>query len=179
MKAIKVLFLYPNHKGNYMLPPAIGILSACLKKVGYEVDLFDTTQYDSFELEFRPKVDVDKSKGDRLMTKPFKENDYLKSIDGDIYEDWVDKVNTFKPDLIALSATEDLWKSGISLLKHTRDKGILTIAGGVFPTFAPEFIPETTISGVRSHKAFTAIFTQSAGVPSTLYPSNPSCLLHC
>ena len=78
MKAIKVLFLYPNHKGNYMLPPAIGILSACLKKNGYEVDLFDTTQYDSFELEFRPKVDVDKSKGDRLMTKPFKENDYLR-----------------------------------------------------------------------------------------------------
>ena len=43
MTRIKVLFLYPNHKGNYMLPPAIGILSACLKKAGHEVDLFDTT----------------------------------------------------------------------------------------------------------------------------------------
>ena len=139
---MKVLFLYPNHKGNYMLPPAIGILSACLKRAGHEIDLFDTTQYASFELEFRPKVDVDKSKGDRLMTKPFEENDKIKAIDGDIYEDWVNKVNHYKPDLIALSATEDLWRSGISLLKRVRDKGILTIAGGVFPTFAPDLAIE-------------------------------------
>ena len=142
MKVIKVLFLYPNHKGNYMLPPAIGILSACLKKAGHEVDLFDTTQYASFDLEFRPKVDVDKSKGDRLMTKPFKETDEIKAKEGDIYEDWVDKVNIYKPDLIALSATEDLWRSGIALLKRVRHKGILTIAGGVFPTFTPDLAIE-------------------------------------
>ena len=88
MTRIKVLFLYPNHKGNYMLPPAIGILSACLKKAGHEVDLFDTTQYASFELAYRPSVDVDKSKADRLMAKPFEETEQLKEINTDIYEDW-------------------------------------------------------------------------------------------
>lgn len=135
---MKVLFLYPNHKGNYMLPPAIGILSACLKRVGHTVGLFDTTQYASFDLDHRPAVDVDKSKADRLMAKPFEETEILKEVDGDIYEDFEKKVNAFKPDLIALSATEDLWLPGIALLKHIEDKEILTLAGGVFPTFAPE-----------------------------------------
>jgi len=85
MSRIKVLFLYPNHKGNYMLPPAIGILSACLKRAGHKVDLFDTTQYKSFDLDYRPSVDVDKSKADRLMTKPFEETKNIKSIDTDIF----------------------------------------------------------------------------------------------
>ena len=40
--------------------------------------------------------------------------------------------------MIALSATEDLWLPGIALLKHIEDKEILTLAGGVFATFAPE-----------------------------------------
>ena len=135
---MKVLFLYPNHKGNYMLPPAIGILSACLKRVGHTVSLFDTTQYASFDLDARPAVEVDKSKADRLMAKPFEETEVLKEVDGDIYEDFEKKVNAFKPDLIALSATEDLWLPGIALLKRREDKDILTLAGGVFPTFAPD-----------------------------------------
>ena len=138
MKKIKVLFLYPNHKGNYMLPPAIGILSACLKKAGHKVDLFDTTQYLQFDLDHRPSVDVDKSKGDRLMTKPFEVNDKIKEKSSDLYEDWVQKVENFKPDLIALSATEDLWLPGMALLKKIRNKNILTLAGGVFCTFAPD-----------------------------------------
>ena len=135
---MKVLFLYPNHKGNYMLPPAIGILSACLKRVGHTVGLFDTTQYASFDLDARPAVEVDKSKADRLMVKPFEKTEIMKEVDGDIYEDFEKKVNAFKPDLIALSATEDLWRPGIALLKRIEDKDILTLAGGVFPTFAPD-----------------------------------------
>ena len=135
---MKVLFLYPNHKGNYMLPPAIGILSACLKRANHTVELFDTTQYANFDLAYRPNVDVDKSKADRMMAKPFEKSEKLAEIYTDIYDDWEKKVNSFKPDLIALSATEDLWLPGIELLKRTRDKKILTIAGGVFPTFAPD-----------------------------------------
>ena len=44
---MKVLFIYPNHKGMNMLPPAIGLLSACLKREGHTVQLFDTTHYNS------------------------------------------------------------------------------------------------------------------------------------
>jgi len=121
-----------------MLPPGIGILSSCLKRAGHQVDLFDTTQYSSFDLDHRPAVDVDKSKSDRLMTKPFDETNEIKAKDGDIFEDWENKINDYEPDLIALSATEDLWLSGIALIKRIRHKEILTIAGGVFTTFAPD-----------------------------------------
>ena len=65
---IKVLFLYPNHHGNYMVPPAIGILSAVLKRDNHIVDLFDTTNYEGFGSKIG---NVDQSKVDRLMAKEF------------------------------------------------------------------------------------------------------------
>ena len=34
-----------------MLPPGISLLSAVLKREGYIVELFDTTQYDSVEVK--------------------------------------------------------------------------------------------------------------------------------
>jgi hypothetical protein len=42
---IKVLFLYPNTFGMNMLPPAVALFSALLKKEGHKVDLFDATYY--------------------------------------------------------------------------------------------------------------------------------------
>ena len=51
MGRTKILFLYPNHKGMTMLPPGISLLSAVLKREGFVVDLFDTTQYDSVEID--------------------------------------------------------------------------------------------------------------------------------
>jgi len=66
---IKVMFLYPNFRGMNMLPPAIGILSAVLKKAGHDVSLFDTTYYESLDGDDR---DSDASKSDRLMARPYK-----------------------------------------------------------------------------------------------------------
>ena len=42
---IKVLFLYPNTYGMNMVPPAIALFSAILKKEGHQVQIFDTTYY--------------------------------------------------------------------------------------------------------------------------------------
>ena len=44
-KGIKVLFFYPNTFGMNMLPPAIAMFSAILKKEGHQVEIFDTTYY--------------------------------------------------------------------------------------------------------------------------------------
>ena len=51
MGRTKILFLYPNHKGMTLLPPGVALLSAVLKREGFVVDLFDTTQYDSVEID--------------------------------------------------------------------------------------------------------------------------------
>ena len=42
----RVLFLYPNFQmAHLLLPAGISILSAVLKKLGFETKLFDTTLY--------------------------------------------------------------------------------------------------------------------------------------
>ena len=138
---MKLLFLYPNHRGMNMLPPAIGLLSACLKREGHIVELFDTTHYEAVKIDGELDTkDSDASKGDRLMARPYKMPKEVTLKRTDVYEDFVAKVDSFSPDLIALSTTEDMYHLGIRLLDCVKNHDILTIAGGVFPTFAPDLV---------------------------------------
>lgn len=133
---LKVLLIYPNYRGMNMLPPAVGILSAILKEKGFTVRLFDTTYYENIE-EGGP--DSDASKVDRLMARPFempKGKVTLRTTN--VYDDFNKTVEEVQPDLLAVSATEDMFPLGIKLLQRVRHRKILTIVGGVFATFAPE-----------------------------------------
>ena len=49
MNRFKVLFIYANLKLQTTFPVAIALLSAILKKNNYDVDIFDTTFYDTEE----------------------------------------------------------------------------------------------------------------------------------
>ena len=64
--------------------------------------------------------------------------------DTDWRDDIRNKVEMFQPDLIALSTTEDMWLLGTRLLEEVEElisrHRIPVIAGGVFPTFAPEIV---------------------------------------
>ena len=44
-KNFKILLAYPNHMMVNLLPTNIGILTACLRQNGFDVELFDTTFY--------------------------------------------------------------------------------------------------------------------------------------
>ena len=59
--SVRVLFIYPNTYGMNMLPPAIAMFSAILKKEGHAVQIFDTTYY---SLDYG--IDSDGSKMERL-----------------------------------------------------------------------------------------------------------------
>ena len=135
--AFKVMLIYPNHKGMNMLPPAVGLLSACLKREGYAVKLFDTTYYDNVG---NHEIDSDQSKTDRLMARPYNMPQEVTVKYSNVFDDFREEVESFSPDLLALSVTEDMFLLGIDLLKKVRHYKILTIAGGVFPTFAPELV---------------------------------------
>jgi len=130
---IKVMLLYPNFRGMNMLPPAVGLLSAVLKNAGHTVKLYDTTYYESIDGN---NFDSDTSKADRLMARPYEMPKEISLLTSDCYEDFKKEVAAFQPDLFALSATEDMFELGVRLLKTVREHKILTIAGGVFPTFA-------------------------------------------
>ena len=57
-------------------------------------------------------------------------------------KDISEKVENFKPDLIGISSTEDMWELGVRVLREVKDYKIKNkvpvIAGGVFATFAPD-----------------------------------------
>ena len=123
-----------------MLPSAIATFSAILKNKGHAVQVFDTTYY---AIDFG--IDSEGSKEDRLNVVPYTQEMEKKNLrlkDSNWKNDLNKKVNEFKPDLLALSCTEDMWELGIKILNEIREyknkNNIPVVAGGVFPTFAPE-----------------------------------------
>ena len=137
--SLKVLFLYPNYYGMNMLPPAIALLSAVLKQDNHDIRLFDTTYYSS---DFGS--DSDGTKVDRLNVIPFNNaGSYIPEMHKTSWKDDIkDLVESYQPDLIAMSCTEDMWELGLAIIEKVEDYIIKrqthVLVGGVFATFAPE-----------------------------------------
>lgn len=130
---MNVLLLYPNFYGMNMLPPAIGLFTSILRRQGHTVALFDTTIYEGLA-----QVNSDKMKSDNLNARPFDDTLLKNSVrKTDPIEDFKARVRDFRPDLIAMSATEDMYPIGITLLSALGKDRPKVVAGGVFPTFAP------------------------------------------
>ena len=124
----KVLLIYPNQRGMNMLPPAIGLLSSILKEDGNDVELFDTTYYEKLDEKKSAEVDSDNIKTEKLMARPYKMPNKITLKTTNAFEDFKEKVESFAPDLIAISCTEDMFELGIYLLRKVREYKIPTIA---------------------------------------------------
>jgi biotin synthase-like enzyme len=134
----KVLFIYPNTYGMYMIPPAVALLSAILKKHGHKSEIFDLTFYAADY-----GIDSDGSRAEILNVQPFdmaSRGIRLKNSDWKV--DIAKQVKRFQPDLIAISSTEDMWELGLRVLEEIKEvkikNNIPVIVGGVFATFAPD-----------------------------------------
>jgi len=136
MSKFKVLFLYPNLMLQTGFPLSVCILSAVLKREGFGVILFDTTFYRT------ENVTSDEARMENLQIKPFDMGERFKHLKSkeQMFDDLVMKVEEYKPDLIAVSILEDVYPLSVELLKIIESYNIPTIAGGVFPTFAPEIV---------------------------------------
>lgn len=145
MSKFKVLFLYPNLMLQTGFPLGICILSAVLKREGFEVDVFDTTFYKTED------TTSDEARMENLQVKPFDLGEkfrYLRTKE-QMYKDLVGKVREYKPNLIAISILEDLYPLSVKILRTIEHFKIPTIAGGIFPTFSPEItISEKAITMV-------------------------------
>ena len=132
---MRVLLVYPNFYGMNMLPPAIGLFTSVLKADGHDVALFDTTVY---ERAFSD-IDSDRQKADNLNARPYDDSLLRRqSRKTDPIDDFISCVRSFSPDLIAVSATEDMYPIGIALLQALGEDRPKVVLGGVFATFAPE-----------------------------------------
>lgn len=132
---MKILLLYPNLYGMNTLPPAIGLFAAILKDRGHEVQLFDTTVYDGLY----DSIDTDKQKSENLNARPYDDTLLKQCVRHTSAEDdFKQLISRFQPDLIAMSCTEDMYPIGVRLLSSLGDNRPPVVAGGVFPTFAPD-----------------------------------------
>jgi len=142
---MKVLFLYPNLPGVKTLPTAYGLFNAILKRDGHEVDLFNTTNY----AELFGVMNVYKEKSDNLNARPYDEKfNTTNLIYSDVCQDFAEKVQESSPDLIAVSFTEDMYPIAVPMLSALGKGRPPVVAGGTFPTFAPELSIRKSNGGV-------------------------------
>ena len=110
-----------------MLVPsiAIAIFTNIFKKEDYQVDLFDATHYRSAD-DTSPQKRVK-----FLQARAFcEEQDLGAKIKTDLIGDFIKKVDSFKPDFIAVSVVEDFFLQAIKLLGAISERDIPTLVGG-------------------------------------------------
>ena len=130
----KVLLIYANKMMENLISINVSILSAALKQHGFDVKLFDTTFY---RTEDESVYDI---RVNNLQVRKFDLSSYgIKINDSDIHEDLIKLVEEYKPNLVGLSAVEETYLLGLSLLKSIKSNfNIPTIVGGVHTIFSPE-----------------------------------------
>ena len=78
-----------------MLPTGVALLSACLKREGHIVKLFDTTYYNETTIidGVQDTSDSDGSKIDRLMARPVKDGHHNITIKyTNVFEDFLKSI---------------------------------------------------------------------------------------
>ena len=128
----KVLFLYPNERHMSLVPPSIALLSAIAKRENFSVDLFDTSLY--------PKegLDSDEIREQNLSVHLVPDTDKVQLKQTDKFKDFQEKVATFKPDMIAVTATDSMVLLMLELLRSVKQFDFLTVLGGPFASCAPD-----------------------------------------
>ncbi len=132
-KDFKVLLVYPNFPmDSVLLPAGVSIISAVLKESGFQCKLFDTTLYppkgETID-DFRKKLNQIKTTSAEVKVKTKNTNPH---------DDFIQLLNSYKPDIIGISVLSDTYEMGIEYAKIAKSKNLPVFVGGIYPTFAPE-----------------------------------------
>lgn len=131
---MNVLLVYCNSMLENALPVGLSQLSACLKRSGITVKLFDTTFY-----RYGAKSDME-NRIEALQFPPCP----LNFNNNNLEEDFRLTIEEFQPDLIGLSVVEPTFLLGMRLLESARNiikkNNIPVVLGGVHAILAPESI---------------------------------------
>jgi radical SAM superfamily enzyme YgiQ (UPF0313 family) len=131
-KKFRVLLVYPNIPGMLVISVAIGLFTSILKKSGFEVDLFDGTLF-TMDRSVSPLKRVEYAQARKFSY----EKDLGIKLKSSLVEEFVSKVESFKPDLLAVSVVEDAFHQCLTLLDSVKEKNIPHILGGIFITASP------------------------------------------
>jgi radical SAM superfamily enzyme YgiQ (UPF0313 family) len=137
MEQFKVLLVYPNLMLVSTLPNNIALLSACLKKDGNDVNLFDATLYCTAEKS------NDEMRVERMQVRRFNIKEQGVSLkESNIFSDFKNIVDSYQPDLIGVTVVDDTVRMGLELIHKAecRQKGIPVIIGGIHAYFNAEYL---------------------------------------
>ncbi|MFH1822892.1 MAG: cobalamin-dependent protein, partial [Patescibacteria group bacterium] len=138
----KILFLFPSVANNPEITKAISIFNGIARRRSWQTDYFDAYLY---EKEYRSTASV-QERANTGEVKAFKSIDSeLKSRD-DLIKDLQEKINSFKPNLIAISCSSyeydhllDFWPE-IKISEETK-----VIIGGVHSVLKPDEVISTKL----------------------------------
>ncbi|OFW06439.1 MAG: hypothetical protein A3I61_20005 [Acidobacteria bacterium RIFCSPLOWO2_02_FULL_68_18] len=149
---MNVLFVYPEHYLNIGIPGGITALSANLKRHGHRTALVDTTfmktdpEFDSRTFDSRAlhqkvhgglgEKEADRSGVSPMMRTSYTIEDLVKDDPVVSYEEEFQKaIDSFNPDLIAISTMTSTFDFCLDLLRVAR-YDCKVIVGGIHPTIA-------------------------------------------
>ncbi len=135
VKDFRVLFVYPNQMAG-VVPGSLAILSACLKKAGFQTKLFDASLYN---LSTKSQDEVREKFNQVKKTELDKYFSYKKE---DIFEDFVKTVKEYKPNLITTTAVDETLSLGAKLLNKIKEFNIPFVVGGLTAVLAAEKVFE-------------------------------------
>src|SRR5262249_33518270 len=147
-----VLFIYPEHYLNIGIPGGISMLSANLKKHGHETALADTTfmkvdpefnsrTFDAKAMHQKLHGGLGEKEADTSGISPMKRTAYtIEDLVRDdpvvtYQEQFQHAIDTFKPNLIAISSMTSTFDFVMGILRTLR-YDCPVIAGGIHPTIA-------------------------------------------
>ncbi len=134
---MRVLFFFPNYYKSSGLPQGVPYLSSVLKHHGHETRCLDTT--------FIKCPDTIKDM-DPSMVMQYKKSSWDEIIERDddtiaIEDRFFGLIDEFKPDLLAVSTTTDMYRMASKVLTAVRQsRNIPVVWGGVHPTIDPETV---------------------------------------
>jgi len=151
-KDFKVLIVYPNLPLMLVPSIAIALFTRIIKDQGYQVDLFETTHYDTSETNYsETQINYSENRVNLLNVRKFSVKDDLGvTVKSDMMADFRKKVQDFNPDIMLFSVVEDTFLQTRAMLRAVEDLHIPHLLGGVFPTMAPEkaiAAPEVNLIG--------------------------------
>ena len=131
---MKVLIAYPNLPMMIIPAVSVGLFTGICKSLNVDVELFETTAYSDDPnkgMLYKTKIG-----GGRAYT-PKDLGMELKPTNA-MMDDFLKKVEQYKPDLVLFSTVEDTFKDTVIMLEAIEHLNVPHIVGGVFPINAPE-----------------------------------------
>lgn len=157
---MRILFIFPNiDYGGYKLV-GVSTLSALARNAGHETALFDTSFYKTSNLSHNRNFEEGKTIGERILDfKPVDNYNVHGKQEVDVKQLLLDKLKSFKPDVVGVSCLSTEWFLSQYLLSLVKeyDKKIFTIVGGRHCVADP--------TGTIQHPAVDAICSSEGEYP--------------